>query len=74
MSIKEREENRRDFSIGFLSDAMQRGPLHGHDPRNHIGVRCGVSWPAAYQVWDDIWFHDTEDHKRFQAILRGIKC
>jgi len=73
MSIREREENRRDFSIAFLNDAIENGTLFGYNPLNHIGSRCGVSWTAVYQTWDNIWFHSEEDHKRFQAILRGEK-
>lgn len=61
-----------NFTPAFMKDAIERdGCKHGHDPRNHIGVSCGVSWAEVYQTWDDIWFHDSYDHEIFRKILRG---
>lgn len=73
-SQSEREQTRRDFSPFFMADALDNGASHGHDPRNHIGINCGVSWPAVYRTWDDVWLRDEADHKHFRNILRyGVK-
>jgi len=72
-AISEREQTRKDFSPEFIKDVTNRGPQHGHDPRNNIGVSCGVSWGAVYRVWDNLWFHNINDHKHFQNQLRWSK-
>jgi hypothetical protein len=70
-SISEREHNRKDYSPEFMADTMTRGPQHGHDPYNNVGISCGVSWPSVYQFWDDIWLFDQKTHDAFRAYLRN---
>jgi len=70
-SVSEREEYRKDYSPEFMADAMERGTQHGHDPRNSIGMSCGVSWHSIYRLWDDIWLYKTSTYEAFRNYLRN---
>lgn len=48
----EREQTRKDYSNEFLTDLVDQ-VAHGHDPRNWIGLNCGVSMGRAFQVFGD---------------------
>ncbi len=51
--VREREQFRTDFDDTFLRDHVDQIGEHGHDPRNHIGRRCGVNAPRILQIWHD---------------------
>ena len=49
----EREQTRKHFDLRFMEDFVMAGSSIGHDPRNHVGFKCGVNPPRVYQRWGD---------------------
>ncbi len=51
-SQSDREQFRTDFSNQFLLDYLD-SLMVGHDPRNRIGLQCGVNNPRVLQIAQD---------------------
>jgi hypothetical protein len=56
-----REQFRTDFCDQFLSDAAMHWANHGQDPRNCIGINCGVSPPRVLQRHHDRWLESVHE-------------
>jgi hypothetical protein len=62
MNIKDREQFRTNFSLEFMTGwvAQNTGGCT-HDPRNHIGHKCGINGARVYQRWTDHWTGVMQD-------------
>jgi len=48
--LSTREQTRTEYRREFLKDLGRQGAQHGHDPRNTIGLGCGISVGRAHEI------------------------
>ena len=48
--MTQREQHRTDYDPVFLENAVGQ-VKHGRDPKNYIGLDCGVSWGRVFEIY-----------------------